>query len=34
MQSKSKRMMRASLNNAAGGRLTFNTFSGDVRLIK
>jgi len=26
--------MRASLNNAAGGRLTFNTFSGDVRLIK
>jgi DUF4097 and DUF4098 domain-containing protein YvlB len=34
LQSKSKRTMRASLNNAAGGRLTFNTFSGDVRLIK
>jgi hypothetical protein len=33
-QSKSKRKMRASLNNAAGGAMTFKTFSGDVRLLK
>lgn len=34
LQSKSKRKMRASLNDAAGGELTFKTFSGDVRLLK
>jgi DUF4097 and DUF4098 domain-containing protein YvlB len=34
MQSKSKRKLRASLNDAAGGSLTFKTFSGDVRLLK
>ena len=34
LQSKSKRKMRASLNNAAGGEMTFKTFSGDVRLVK
>ncbi len=34
LQSKSKRRMRASLNSASGGELTFKTFSGDVRLVK
>jgi DUF4097 and DUF4098 domain-containing protein YvlB len=34
LQSKSKRKLRASLNNAAGGQLDFKTFSGDVRLLK
>lgn len=34
LQSKSKRKMRASLNDAGGGALTFKTFSGDVRLLK
>jgi DUF4097 and DUF4098 domain-containing protein YvlB len=34
LQSKSKRKMRASLNNASGGEMTFKTFSGDVRLLK
>ena len=34
LQSKSKRRMRASLNNASGGEMTFKTFSGDVRLLK
>jgi DUF4097 and DUF4098 domain-containing protein YvlB len=34
LQSKSKRKMRASLNDASGGELTFKTFSGDVRLLK
>lgn len=34
LQSKSKRSLRASLNNGGGGALTFNTFSGDVRLLK
>ena len=34
LQSKSKRKMRASLNDASGGELTFKTFSGDVRLMK
>jgi DUF4097 and DUF4098 domain-containing protein YvlB len=33
-QSKSKRKMRASLNNATGGEMSFKTFSGDVRLVK
>jgi DUF4097 and DUF4098 domain-containing protein YvlB len=34
LQSKSKRKLRASLNNASGGQLDFKTFSGDVRLLK
>lgn len=34
LQSKSKRKMRASLNDASGGSMTFKTFSGDVRLLK
>lgn len=34
LQSRSKRKMRASLNDASGGELTFKTFSGDVRLVK
>jgi len=34
LQSKSKRKLRASLNDAAGGQLDFKTFSGDVRLLK
>jgi len=34
LQSKSKRKMRASLNDASGGEMTFKTFSGDVRLVK
>jgi DUF4097 and DUF4098 domain-containing protein YvlB len=34
LQSKSKRRLRASLNDAAGGQLDFKTFSGDVRLLK
>lgn len=34
LQSKSKRKMRAALNDASGGELTFKTFSGDVRLLK
>jgi hypothetical protein len=34
LQTKSKRKMRASINNAAGGQLDFKTFSGDVRLLK
>jgi hypothetical protein len=33
-QSKSKRKMRASLNNATGGEMSFKTFSGDVRLVR
>jgi DUF4097 and DUF4098 domain-containing protein YvlB len=34
LQTKSKRKLRASLNNASGGQLDFKTFSGDVRLVK
>jgi DUF4097 and DUF4098 domain-containing protein YvlB len=34
LQSKSKRKLRASLNDEAGGQLDFKTFSGDVRLLK
>ena len=34
LQSKSKRKMRASLNDASGGSMTFKTFSGDVRLLQ
>ena len=34
LQTKSKRTLRASLNDASGGQLDFKTFSGDVRLLK
>lgn len=34
LQSKSRGKMRASLNDASGGEMTFKTFSGDVRLVK
>jgi DUF4097 and DUF4098 domain-containing protein YvlB len=34
LQTKSKRKLRGSINNAAGGQLDFKTFSGDVRLLK
>ena len=34
LQTKSKRKLRASLNNGSGGQLDFKTFSGDVRLLK
>ena len=31
---RSKRKLRGSINDAAGGQLNFKTFSGDVRLLK
>ena len=34
LQSKSKRRMRASLNDASGGRMSVQRRSGDVRLVK
>jgi DUF4097 and DUF4098 domain-containing protein YvlB len=34
LQSRTKRKLRASINDAGGGQLNFKTFSGDVRLLK